>query len=215
MNSFVVIFEMIGTVAFALSGALKASQFDLDLFGIIIMGVTTATGGGIFRDMILGKLPPSAFVDPVYVATAAGTSIAVFLFLCIIQGTSIGEKQKHLFDQTLLVADSLGLGIFTVMGTMSAYQMYPEANSFLYIFSGVVTGVGGGMLRDVILRCLPDIFTKYIYASACIVGAIVEIILMDGGNLNAGLWIGAALVFMIRMYAAIYRWSLPKVPKIR
>lgn len=214
MNTYVTILEMIGTIAFALAGTLKAIEVDLDLFGVIIAGVTTATGGGIFRDLILGKTPPSAFVNPVYVIAAAATSLCVFLFIYAYHNEiPVYGKPKQFFDRILLDADSLGLGIFTAMGVRTAWTMYPDGDMFLFVFCGVITGVGGGLLRDIMLNTLPSIFTKYVYASACMIGAIAEVLLIRKGMVFEGVWVGTMIVFLIRSIAARKRWSLPKVSK--
>ena len=214
MYTYITLFEIIGTIAFALSGAMKAADYDLDLFGIIIIGVTTATGGGIFRDLILGKTPPSAFANSQYVLTAAVTAFLVFCVLYIFHGKlDLGDEGREKFEIILLLADSLGLGIFTAMGVRTAWNMYPDADMFLYVFCGVVTGVGGGLLRDTMLSCMPAIFTKHIYASACIAGAIVQVLLFRKGFYEAGLWTATIIVVLIRLVAARRHWSLPKIPK--
>lgn len=125
MSQYIMILEMIGTVAFAISGALVAFNAHMDLFGIVVLGVITATGGGILRDILLGQLPPLAFCNPLYVAVAAVTSIIVFIALYF--GVhSKDEKSTSSLRTTLLVLDSLGLAIFTVMGVNSAWGLFEK-----------------------------------------------------------------------------------------
>jgi uncharacterized membrane protein YeiH len=159
MSQYIMILEMAGTIAFAISGALVAINSHMDLFGIIALGVITATCGGVMRDILLGQLPPLAFRDPAYVAVAALTALIVFL--AVYYGVhSKNEKDSSNFRTLLLVLDSVGLAIFTVMGVNAAWELFAEKNRFLCVFSGLITGVGGGLIRDMTVNALPYIFSK-------------------------------------------------------
>ena len=127
MDLFITIFQMIGTVAFAVSGALTAMHKKMDLLGVIVLGVTTAVGGGIIRDILLGITPPLAFRDPLAVMVAIAVSVILF-FPCVRRGLMHNQR---LFDAVLLVMDSVGLGIFTVMGIWNALDFSPERSTFL------------------------------------------------------------------------------------
>ena len=130
------ILEIIGTVAFAVSGALVAIDKKMDILGICVLGVTTAVGGGVIRDIILGNTPPHAFDTPVYIITAIVVSVLVFL-----PGIrKLIHSEQTRFDRVLLVMDSLGLSIFTVIGIEVAYRT--SDNGFLLVFVGALTGVG-------------------------------------------------------------------------
>jgi uncharacterized membrane protein YeiH len=212
MSQFIMIFEMIGTVAFAISGALVAINANLDLLGIIVLGVITATGGGMMRDILLGQLPPLAFRDPVYVAVGALTALIVFLTVYYGVQTKKGKGSEN-FKTLLLILDSVGLAIFTVMGVNAAWELSAEKNRFLCVFSGVVTGVGGGLLRDMTVNALPYIFSKHIYAIASLIGGEVCVMLLQAGQTFSAIWIGAAVILLIRLLAAHYRWSLPKAQR--
>ena len=135
MDLLTFVIEMIGTVAFAVSGALMAIEKKMDILGVCVLGATTAVGGGIIRDLILGNTPPQAFDRPVYIITAVAVSILVFL-----PGMRrlIRSEQAH-FDFALRVMDALGLSIFTVIGIAVAYE--GSDNGFLLVFVGVLTGV--------------------------------------------------------------------------
>ena len=146
MEIFIMVLELIGTVAFAVSGALTGMKKNMDIFGVIILAETTAVGGGILRDLILGQNPPGTFAHPVYAITATVT--AIIMFLPIIR--KILVKNHRIYEITMLVMDSLGLGIFTVVGIQTAYKVSSNYNILLLIFVGVITGVGGGVLRDVL-----------------------------------------------------------------
>ena len=148
MDTFLLILELAGTLAFAVSGAITGLKKNMDLFGVCILGLTTAVGGGVIRDVILGNTPPATFQDPIYAMVALGTSLV--LFLPGIRRLLMWDQR--LYDLTLLVMDSAGLGIFTVMGIRIAYSSTPDPTLFLLVFVGVVTGVGGGVLRVIKLH---------------------------------------------------------------
>ena len=206
MNIFVSIMEIIGTIAFAASGALTAVKKRMDLLGVIVLGTITAVGGGIVRDLILGITPPLAFRDPMCVIIAVFTSIC--LFIPWVRRRLM--RREHLFDYTLFFMDSIGLGIFTVMGIWNALDFSPERSTFLLVFVGVLTGVGGGVMRDVLAGDMPYILVKHIYACASFVGALSCVLLRKIMPLYAAMLIGMSLVLVIRILAAHYHWNLPK-----
>ena len=165
----VFVLELIGTVAFAVSGAIVGIKKQMDLFGVIVLGICTAVGGGIVRDLILGVTPPVTFQNPVYTLTAAAVSVLMFLPH---MRARIG-RHEPVFDRLLLVMDAVGLGVFTVVGVQCAYQQSEDYTLFLLIFVGLITGVGGGVLRDVFSGERPYIFVRHFYACASIVGALI------------------------------------------
>ncbi len=199
-------FELIGTVAFAISGAMTGVQKRMDILGVIILGLTTAVGGGVIRDLILGITPPDTFRNPIYASFAVVTAIVVFL-------PSVYKffmKKQHLYDMLMLWMDSIGLGIFTVVGIQVAYSVNGEHGMFLMIFVGVVTGVGGGVLRDIMAGDKPYIFIKHFYASASLIGAFVCTIMWESLGEAYAMVIGTLVVVTLRLCAAHFRWSLPK-----
>lgn len=209
MENLTLALELIGTVAFAISGALTGLKKETDLLGVVLLGIITATGGGIFRDILLGSFPPAAFRNPLYVMTATITALAVFAIAAI--RVKWGRYAKISSNSTLLlIMDSVGLGVFTIMGVQTAWTMFGN-NGFLCVFSGVITGVGGGLLRDMIVSVLPDIFSKHIYAVAAIIGAEVELICLRLNLPQAGAIAGIMTVVIIRLMAAHYEWDLPKL----
>ena len=139
--SIFVAFEILGTIAFAISGAVVAISKKMDIFGVAILGMTTAVGGGILRDLILGITPPAAFQSPGYALTAIAVSLLVFLPPV----RRLLHWNEKLYETALLLFDAIGLGIFTVIGVQTAYIARGELNVFLAIFVGVVTGCGGGV----------------------------------------------------------------------
>ncbi len=201
--------ELVGTVAFAASGAVVGINCRMDVFGVCVLGVVTAVGGGMTRDVILGKIP-GALVEPVYVAVAVAAALLVFLVEYFKKGLLQG-KTGVLYERVMLVMDSVGLGIFTGMGVMTGIQNGYLENTFLLVFLGTLTGVGGGLLRDMMAGVPPYIFVKHIYACASVVGAMCCVWLYrDLGQIPA-MMISAVLIILIRFLAAYYHWNLPRM----
>ena len=174
---------------------------------LLALGLATGVGGGAIRDIVLGITPPAMFVDPIYALTAIGTSMLTFFPLIHHEFT----KHPKLYEMLMLVTDSMGLGVFTMVGVQTAYAQEQHYSFFLIIFVGTITGVGGGVLRDLLAGRVPYILAKHhLYATACIIGAVAGALLWP---VIGDLWAmvaGALLIFLIRMLAAHYRWSLPK-----
>lgn len=207
MNTVFFIFEIIGTIAFALSGALVALRAKMDIFGTCVLGMTTAVGGGVIRDLLIGSTPPTALLNPIHSVIAI--LISALTFLPFVQ-KFLARSRSKVYEISLLLADSLGLGIFTVIGVNAGFNSLQTPNVFLSVFLGVITGVGGGVLRDVMAKTTPKIFVKHFYACAAISGALSCALLR---GLCGELWssvIGAALVVTLRILAALFRWTLPK-----
>lgn len=195
------IFDIVGTIAFAISGALIGMQKKLDLFGVVFLGIITATGGGMFRDIILGQTPPRAFVKPTYCILSIVVSLIAFYgypkFAKIYAETKKKEMQHKgteekaskymtteqmfritnkrnqiaILKKIIVVFDAIGLATFTITGANLAFNQ-PETNMFLVVCMGMITGVGGGMLRDTFVQDTPMIFKREIYAVATILGGI-------------------------------------------
>lgn len=206
MAEFLLILEIIGTVAFAVSGAMTGLSKKMDIFGVVILGLTTAVGGGMIRDLVLGLTPPAMFTNPIYAAVAAVVSVIVFLPAVRRWLTAYGRVREIL----MLVMDSMGLGVFTVVGIQRAYTATDHRGLFLLVFVGVVTGVGGGLLRDVMAGQTPYIFVKHVYASASIIGAILCVALWTPLGATMAMILGASVILIVRLLAAHYHWSLPK-----
>jgi uncharacterized membrane protein YeiH len=200
------VFELIGTVAFAISGAITGLKKKMDIFGVVILAVVTAVGGGAIRDIVLGNTPPMTFRNPVYALVAVATGILTFIPAV----RRLAGKNPKVFDMFLLVTDSVGLGIFTVMGIRTAINLNHGENLFLLVFVGVVTGVGGGLLRDMMAGNTPYIFVKHIYASASLAGAVLCVLLWKPLGATAAMSISAAVIIVIRFLAARFKWSFPK-----
>lgn len=194
------VLEILGTVAFAISGAGVAIEKKMDIFGVAILGTTTAVGGGIIRDIILGITPPTAFREPVYALLAIAVSVIVFI-------PGVRKTVEHQYDIPFVIVDSVGLGVFTVIGVRAGMSL---DNVFLSVFVGVLTGVGGGVVRDLFAGNRPYIFIKHFYACASIIGAVLTVGLWNVLGETSSMVAGASVVIVLRLLAAKFRWSLPK-----
>ena len=202
--------EWIGTVSFAVSGSLVAIACSLDLFGVLIVGCVTAVGGGITRDILMGNLPPRIFSEPMVLALALVTALSVFLIAAINAKNFSGFRKK--LDTVNIFFDALGLAVFSVSGVETACAHGFEKQVFFAVLLGVLTGVGGGVLRDVLVNEKPYVLTKHIYAVASIVGcgaylAFRNLLLMKAW----GMIVSIVVIVAIRLLAARFRWKLPKI----
>lgn len=208
---FLLILEYIGTIAFAISGAMIAIEHKMDILGVIILGSTTAVGGGLFRDIIIGKHMPSLFVYPWYALTAVITTIIIFILMLILRKKSIMITQSKIYQIGFNIIDSLGLGVFVVVGATETMNA-GVTNHFLIIFCAVLTAVGGGMLRDIMAASIPAIFRKHIYCVAAIVGAVLYYLMYQFTNLyELAAILAIVLVVIIRFLAFYFKWNLPKI----
>lgn len=204
------VLEMIGTVAFALSGAMIAIQKRLDLLGILVLGITTAVGGGMIRDLIIGVHPPMMFVKPIYVLVSMISILILFLIIKV-NHSSPKFLESALYENLFNLMDAIGLGVFTVVGVNSVMSSENMNHMlFLKIFLGVITGVGGGLLRDVMANETPGILRKHVYACASIAGAISYILLYEIMEYGVAMVLSIILVVAIRVLAKHYEWNLPK-----
>ena len=211
MDEFIFILELIGTVAFASSGAMIAIEKKMDIFGVNVLGATTAVGGGIMRDIILGLTPPGAFSHPVYVLVAALTSTILFV-IAYAKPTAFESRVKtDYYDKLMFWCDTAGLGIFTVVGIQAAVRAVGGENVFFFVFIGTLTGVGGGVLRDIMAGETPYILVKRIYACAAIAGGIVCVVGRTAFGEAYGTILGLAATVLLRFLAAHFRWNLMRV----
>ena len=206
-NSIIFAIEIIGTIAFASSGAMLGIRKNLDIFGVVVLGLCVAVGGGIVRDIILGLTPPSAFRDPSYALTALVTAVLLFGIVYWKQEI-LTSRYMEIYETIMNYCDAAGLGIFTVLGVYTGYEQGYRGRFFL-IFLGMLTGIGGGVIRDVLADIMPFILRKHIYAVASLAGAFVCQRLI-GQNLYLALAAGTAVVLVIRILASHYRWNLPR-----
>ena len=202
--------EAVGTVAFASSGAMVAVRKKLDLFGIIVLGVITAVGGGMLRDLMIGNIPPNMFRNPVYVFAAFLTVIVLFV-LFRLRPSLLGGRYIEQYEKIMNILDAIGLGAFTVTGIDTGVEAGYGSYHFLIIFLGVITGIGGGILRDIMAGETPYVLKKHIYACASIAGACLYTFFLEYTRSDLAMVVSALLVIAIRMLASHYRWDLPKI----
>lgn len=195
-----VIVDMLGTFAFAISGALAAEEGQLDLFGVLAIAYVTACGGGILRDLCIGATPPAGISDWRYLVCSVLASVLT------IWGSSFVNRLK----QPVAFFDSLGLGFFAVFGAHKALSF--GHNLEVAILLGMVTAVGGGAVRDVLLNRVPIILRKEIYAVAALIGAMIQVLgEKKGWAVVIMPWFGSFICMVIRLLSLRYSWSLPVV----
>lgn len=208
MEDVMFVLELIGAAAFAVSGAMVAIEKKADIFGVLFLAVTTALGGGVIRDVLIGRIPPVMFVSYWYLLISVVAALAVF-----IDAYLRSEKYKlHLdkLDAVNNVFDAIGLAVFTVSGMNAAMPV--SDNVILVLFVGMCTGVGGGMLRDVMTNTMPKVFRKRVYAVASLIGGGLYYV-MHVLDINQLLSVGCGMlvIFALRLFATIYKWNLPSV----
>lgn len=208
-NNLILLIEIIGTIAFASSGALTAMKQNMDIFGVNVLAIITAVGGGCIRDLIIGCTPPVMFIRPIYALVAMITCNLLFIiFYC--NKKLLTNSFMVVYEKLMLVLDAIGLGIFTVVGVSAGMETAHADNLFLIVFLGVITGVGGGVLRDVLATQKPYILVRHVYACASLIGAVLCALLWPVGTLPA-MGISAAVVIITRLLAMKFRWNLPRL----
>lgn len=191
--------DLFGTMAFAATGAIKAVEHKLDIFGVIFLAAITGLAGGIIRDVVLGKIPPSGISEISYASIAIVTAIAIFFLYPRI------KSQMGLF----LTFDAVGLGVFTIIGATIALNIY-GFNVLLMVFAGMITAIGGGIIRDALVNETPLVFRKELYASISFVGVLLYILLLyEGINLEIASIVCIIFITVFRIMAIHYRWNLP------
>lgn len=206
--SVLLVADLVGTFAFALNGALTAMRAaHVDVVGVVTLGMITAVGGGIIRDVLLGALPPATFVDWRYLAVAAAGGFLAFLFSTLLRR----------FGTTIDVLDAAGLSLFAVTGAGKALEL--GAGPAQAIILGTVTGVGGGTLRDVLIREVPSVLSSGLYAILALVGAAVVAVTTSSGvdEVLGGpaALTAAGVCFAIRMVGLRFGLDAPKPPGAR
>jgi len=192
--------DLFGVAVFAITGALMAGRKSMDLFGVLVIAIVTALGGGTLRDVILNNYPVSWIRNDLYILVASLAAIGTIVWVRLTQ---------PIHEKGLLWADALGLAVFTVIGTEVAMQHHVPTSTA--VIMGVMTGVAGGVMRDVICNEIPLIFQKEIYATACIVGALVFIAMRA---VDTPYWLDSSVamlsILLIRLAAIHWHIALPR-----
>ena len=198
VSTFLVVFDLTGTFVFALSGATAAVKHKLDLFGVLVLCFVTGTLGGITRDVMIGALPPAAISDWRYVIVSVLAGLITFFWYPLINRLS----------SPVLLFDAAGLGLFCVAGADKALAFHAEPVAATLL--GMVTGIGGGMARDLLVMEVPSVLRTELYAVAALLGAAFTV---GGQRLGMPLLVaapvGAALCIIVRLLALHYGWHLP------
>lgn len=196
---FIYILDLFGTMAFAVTGAFKAIEHKSDVVGILLLATITGVAGGVMRDVVMGQFP-NALSDPVYVVITVLSGITIFFLYSHL------KKHWNLF----LKFDAIGLGVFTIIGATFAYQIV-GLNFLAIMLGGILTAVGGGILRDVFVTQVPIVFVKEFYVSASFIGIVIfYLALYFGGELYFATILGIALTITLRLIAMKFNWNLPK-----
>ena len=187
------VFEIIGSIAFAISGSMLAIKKEMDLFGILILGIVTSVGGGAIRDIVIGNTPPAMFQNPKCTVISSITAVVVFIIWKIHNRHTITEKIARrtdiMYHNLLFLSDTLGLAAFTILGMETTIRFLNTDQFLLIAFVGL---------------------QKHIYATACIFGIIGYYILYHFIPENAAALIGFCLVLVIRYLAKHFEWNLPR-----
>lgn len=202
LHSLYTFIDLAGTFAFAVSGAAAAKEKGLDVFGILVVAFTVACGGGIIRDLCIGAIPPAGLSDWRYLTVAM---IAAIITISL-------NWLSNWLNKPVLLFDALGLALFAVSGAQKALEF--GHNNEVAVLLGMITAVGGGVMRDILLNRIPVILEKEIYASAALLGAGVVVL---GNYMN---WYhdlvflaGFLLCFILRILALYFHWELPAFHK--
>jgi uncharacterized membrane protein YeiH len=198
-SSLFLVLDLAGVFAFALNGALTAIRIArLDVVGVVTLGMVTALGGGIVRDVLLGSLPPATFSDWRYLVVAAAGSLIAF------------ASGRHLdrLAGTILVLDAAGLSLFAVSGASKALDL--GVGPVQAVILGAITGVGGGTIRDVLIGRIPVVLRSELYAIPALLGAVVVAVTAQLGVYGVAAAVGGAvLCFLVRMVGVRFRLNAP------
>lgn len=197
--SFSTIIEILGTIAFTISGAFSAMQKRLDAFGVLILGFVTAIGGGTLRDVLIGNTPVSWMRDISTPLIILATGIITIIFKRRVKNLKI----------TLFFFDALGLGLFTIIGIQKGLAV--NLNPGICVALGTITGCFGGVLRDMLLNHIPVLFHKELYAIPCITGGVCYILLLPWVEQQVAETISVVVICTFRVLAVRNNWRLPTV----
>lgn len=195
------ILDLLGCMAYAATGASKAIEHRFDIVGVIILSSIAGIGGALTRDVVLGLSPSSILVNPLYIGVTVSAGAAVFLLYNHL-------KRHHGLMSTL---DAVASGVFTASGAIVALNLVGQ-NFLVMAFAGVIAAIGGGILRDVLVREIPAVFIRKLYFSASFVGVIVFYALSSiGVDIQVATIVTIASVVSIRLMASRYGWNMPRV----
>lgn len=201
------IFEILGTIAFAFSGAVVGLSRRMDIFGISVLAVMTGVGGGMIRDVLCGITPPLALQNPIGLLVSIGTALVVSLLYPFWKLTA---NNRRFIVFTYNISDTIGLAAFTVTGALTAFYQFPDSYHYLLpTMLGMITAVGGGMIRDMMARRMPVVLYMDVYAVASAVGGLALCVLRQQSMpLTYASWTAFAIVVLLRFLAIHFKWQL-------
>lgn len=195
--------DIFGTFAFAVSGAFRAVKYELDLLGVIVLSVATGIGGGLIRDVLLGSLPPYALCDEIFLVVCLAGALLVFF-------AAPGVAQHW---NSVMLADAVGLSVFAAIGAAKAEEL--GAGAINVVMMATMTATGGGIVRDVLIRQVPEVLKSGFYASAALIGGVFFVFLNLFIEARAPkLFAVMALTLCLRVLAIKYGLSLPRMKRL-
>ena len=199
-----VVLDLIGIFVFALSGALLAVRIHFDIVGVLVLGVVTGLGGGIMRDVLIGAIPPASFTDWRYLVVPLVAGLIAFRF----------HPRLAKIERYVNWFDAMGLGLFCVLGTQKALMF--GLDPIPAVLMGVLTGIGGGVLRDLLANRMPIVLRQDVYALPALAGSLVVAVIWEAGLFAEWVLVpAAALCIVLRFLAIHYRWSAPRATDLR
>ncbi|MCP8968052.1 trimeric intracellular cation channel family protein [Ectobacillus ponti] len=195
----ITIFSFLGIIAAAVSGTLVGMKKQMDLFGLIFLAAATSLGGGVIRDIMIGHFPPVVFIKPIYFLVSTLAALVTCFFY---------ERITKL-QNTIMLSDAVGLGVFTAIGANAAVSQDLLNAPFLVVSMGLLTGIGGGILRDLFAKDIPYVFRKEIYAIASILGALSFLFTYDKVPHVLSFYICLLVTFVVRVVAVMYNVNFP------
>ena len=195
--------EILGSIAFAASGAVLGIKKEMDILGVFILAIVVTMGGGLTRDIVVGNIPPVGLANPIYIEIAILTAIVVMV---VYKKSTLEFAEKMLYSMRHF--DAIGLGVFTGIGLVTGLQFYPD-KPFLAITTGLLTACGGGVIRDVLAMRIPFILKEEVYALASIIGAAIGYLIYGYVGPVATLYISSAITMIIRFACMKYNICLP------
>lgn len=201
MTEFLLVTDLIGIFIFGLSGGTLAVRHGMDIFGVLVMALVAALAGGVFRDLLIGAVPPATLQDDRYLMAALASGLFAFFF----------HRLVNRLGKPVMVLDALGLGIFAVAGCAKAlaYGLSPVPAALL----AVLTACGGGVVRDILVAEVPRVFREEIYAVAALLAAVILIGGLELGLPKVPVAVAAVLAaFLLRVVSYLLGWSAPRAP---
>lgn len=199
------IFETLGTIAFAFSGAMTGLSRRMDVFGVTVLAVMTGIGGGMLRDVLAGLTPPSALRSPDGLILSIATALVVSL---LYEFVPISRRSKKWITFLYAVSDTCGLAAFTVTGALTSLYAHPEEAYVMPVMLGLITAIGGGIIRDMMAQRVPLVLRTDVYALASIIGGIAVCLAWQHLSAAAASWIGFSIVLILRCAAILFHWQL-------